>query len=221
MTKFSFYKIILKAALCSGCFFMAACENDVNEVRELGRKKTGVDEGRNIDSYLSMNGKMKAHLTAPLLLRYQGDSAAKAEFPNTLHVDFFNDSMRIESQLRANYGRFLENERKVFLSGNVVAFNIKGDTLYCPELTWDQNTGKFFTNKRVVLSKSHRSSVFIGQEGMDCSQDFSDIHLYKMEPGSYFNIPDSTTGAPPSQPVSTVAPVTPPVPVPVDTTRHK
>ncbi|MBV9989332.1 MAG: LPS export ABC transporter periplasmic protein LptC [Chitinophagaceae bacterium] len=189
------YKNILTAALASGCFFMSACENDVNEVRALGQKKTGVDEGRNIDSYLSMNGRMKAHLTAPLLLRYQGDSASKAEFPNTLHVDFYNDSAKIESKLRADYGRYMENEHKVFLRGNVIAFNVKGDTLYCPELTWDQNTGKFFTDKRVVLSKGHRSSVFIGLHGMDCTQDFSTINLYTMEPGSFFNIPDSTKGA--------------------------
>jgi LPS export ABC transporter protein LptC len=187
-----FHKKILIAALASGCFFMSACENDVNEVRALGVKKTGVDEGRNINSYLSMNGRMKAHLTAPILLRYQGDSASKAEFPNTLHVDFYNDSTKIESKLRADYGRYMENERKVFLRGNVVAFNVKGDTLYCPELTWDQNSGKFYTDKRVVLSKGHRSSVFIGKNGMDCTQDFATINLYTMEPGSYFNIPDST-----------------------------
>jgi hypothetical protein len=82
------HKNILRAAVITGCFFMCACENDVNEVKELGKRKPSIDEGRNIDSYLSMNGKMRAHLTAPLLLRYQGDSAKKAEFPNSLHVDF-------------------------------------------------------------------------------------------------------------------------------------
>ena len=38
------HNIILKAALITGCFFMCACENDVNEVRELGKKKLGVEE---------------------------------------------------------------------------------------------------------------------------------------------------------------------------------
>src|SRR5258708_3149309 len=93
------HKKLITAAILTGCFFMFACENDVNEVRELGRKKPGIEEGKNISSFLSMNGKMRAHLTAPLLLRYQGDSARKAEFPNTLHVDFYNDTAKIESQL--------------------------------------------------------------------------------------------------------------------------
>jgi LPS export ABC transporter protein LptC len=193
MTNQPNYKKILLAAVISGCFFMYGCENDVNAVRELGRKKAGVDEGRNIESYLSMNGKMKARLTAPVVLRYQGDSVAKAEFPNSLHVDFFNDTLKIESQLRADYGRYLENDKKVFLRDNVVAFNIKGDTLFCSELYWDQNEGKFHTDKKVIVSKSFRSSLFIGLEGMTCNQDLTDIRLFKMQPGSFFNLPDSAT----------------------------
>ncbi len=188
------YKKIFTAAVIAGCFFMYGCENDVNEVRELGRKKASIDEGKGIDSYLSMNGKMRAHLTAPLLLRYQGDSAKKSEFPKSLHVDFFNDSLKIESQLNARYGRYLENDNKVFLKDNVVAFNIKGDTLFCEELYWDQNQQKFYTDKKVILSKNFRNSYFIGLDGMTCNQDLSDLHLYKMDRGTFFTLPpDSTT----------------------------
>lgn len=198
MTNTTTYKK-LWAALLSGCFFMYACENDMTVVREMGNRKAGVDEGKNIDSYLSVNGKMKAHLTAPLVLRYQGDSASKAEFPNSLHVDFYSDSAgtQKESELRADYGRFLENEKKVYLRGNVVAFNFKGDTLFCPELHWDQNTGKFYTDKRVVFSKAYRSNLFIGEKGMTCEQDFSMVTLFESHQG-YFTMPDSTAGASPS-----------------------
>lgn len=185
------------AAVITGCFFMWACENDMNVVRDLGRKKASIEEGRNIEIFLSMNGKMRARLTAPLLLRYQGDSAQKAEFPNSLHVDFFNDSVKIESQLNAKYGRYLENENKVFLRDNVVAFNIKGDTLFCEELYWDQTLEKFYTDKKVTISKDFRRSLFIGLNGMTCKQDLSGLILYNVSnTGSYTIIPDSTAVAP-------------------------
>ena len=71
------------AAIFFGCFFMLACENDVNVVKELGTKTTSIEEGIQIESYLSNEGKISAKLTAPLLLRYQGDSARKAEFPKS------------------------------------------------------------------------------------------------------------------------------------------
>lgn len=208
------HKKTVMATVTAICFFMFGCENDVNEVRELGKKKPSIEEGKNISSYLSMNGKMRAHLTAPLLLRYQGDSARKAEFPNSLHVDFFNDSMKIESQLNAKYGRYLENENKVFLRDNVVVFNIKGDTLFCEELYWDQNTQKLFTDKKVILSKNYRHTLIQGQDGMTANQDLSDISFFNIQPNSYSFIPDSTS--------SGTTTTTAPTPLPAaDSTKKK
>lgn len=180
------------AAIFIGCFFMLGCENDVEEVRELGRKRPGIDEGKKINSYLSVNGKMRAHLTAPLLLRFQGDSARKAEFPKSLHVDFYNDSMKVQSQLNAKYGRYLENDAKVFLRDSVIVFNIKGDTLFCEELYWDQNTQKLYTDKKVVLSRNYRHTLITGQNGMTANQDLTDINFFKILPNSYSFVPDST-----------------------------
>ena len=193
---------------------MCACENDVNEVRELGKKKPNIEEGKNIDYWLSSNGKMRAHLTAPLLLRIQNDSGRKSELPNTLHVDFYNDSMKVESQLSALYGRYMENENKVFLRDSVVAFNTKGDTLFCKEMYWDQNLQKFYTDKRVVLSKGYGSTYLVGVKGMTCTQDMTQVTLYEMQPGSYFTAHNmdstATTATTPALPITpTVAPAKP------------
>lgn len=192
---------------------MCACENDVNEVREFGKRKTGVEEGKNIDSYLSMDGKMRAHLTAPLLLRYDGDSGRKSEFPNSLHVDFYNDSAKIESQLRARYGRYLENENKVFLKDSVVAFNTKGDTLFCEELYWDQALQKFYTDKKVVYSKDHRRTLITGNHGMTATQDLSSVSFIQIDPSSFVYIQDSTQSS------TTVAPA--PAVTKVDSLKKK
>lgn len=191
------------AAMLTGCFFIYACENDLNEVRELGRKKPGIEEGKFIDSYLSMNGKMRAHLTAPQMLRYQGDSALKTEFPKSLHVDFYNDSTKIESQLNARYGRYLESDNKVYLRDSVVVFNIKGDTLFCEELWWDQNLQKFYTDKRVVYSRNYRHTLVIGLNGMTAKQDLSDITFFKIEPKSFSYISDSSSATTTTTPITT------------------
>ena len=186
---------------------MCACENDVNEVRELGRKRQNIEEGKNIESYLSMNGKMRAHLTAPLLLRYV-DSGNLAEFPKSLHVDFYNDSAKVESQLRALFGRYKETENKVYLRDSVVVFNTKGDTVFCEDLYWDQAAQKFYTDKKVTWSRSYRQKGLItGIDGMTATQDLSSISLFKIDPNSYYYVPDSTqssTTAPPPAPPTVV-----------------
>jgi LPS export ABC transporter protein LptC len=199
-----FHKKLIKAALLTGCFFMCACENDVNEVRELGRRRQNIEEGKNIESYLSMNGKMRAHLTAPLLLRYV-DSGNMAEFPRSLHVDFYNDSAKIESQLRARFGRYKENENKVYLRDSVVVFNTKGDTLFCEDLYWDQTTQKFYTSRKVTMSRNYRKSLITGNNGMTATQDLSTISFFKIDPNSFYYVPDSTqssTTTPPASPAA-------------------
>ncbi len=181
------------AACFVGCFFIWGCENDVNDVKEFGRRAPGIEEGKNIESYISQEGRITAKLTAPLLLRYQGDSLRKAEFPNTLHVDFFDSSMRIESQLFAKYGRYLQNESKVFLRDSVVIFNTKGDTLYSNELYWDQSLGQFYTSTPVTLVQSYPyKQKGRYAKGFRSNQDLTDLTFFDIQPGSFAILPDST-----------------------------
>ncbi len=169
MIKNSKHIFIKMAVFLLGCFFISACENDVKEVRDLGRKRIAVEEGTDIVSYFSEGGVLKAKLTAPLLLRTQQDTQ-KTEFPNTLHVDFYNDSTKIESELFAKYGRYLENQNKVFLKDSVIVFNIKGDTLRSDELYWDQNKQIFYTDKSVQI---HTPTEKLTGTGFTADQAFT------------------------------------------------
>lgn len=188
MIKSSLYThIIIIAALIAGCFFVCSCENDELEVKKLNEKTTGVEEGRQIESYLSQNGKVKAKLMAPLMLRYQKDTA-KVEFPQTLKVDFFDDSTKIESKLFAKYGRYLENENKVYLRDSVVVYNMSGDTLFCKELYWDQQKAIFYTDKNVIIKKPDQKVYGKGLIADQAFQWFTVTHPYN----SYLNIPDSS-----------------------------
>ncbi|WP_297817611.1 LPS export ABC transporter periplasmic protein LptC [Segetibacter sp.] len=175
------------AVITIGCFFVWSCENDIRDVQNLNKKVINVEEARQIESYLSENGKVKAKLTAPLMLSYQKDTP-KIEFPKSLHVDFYNDSTKIESKLSAKYGRYLQNENKVYLRDSVVVFNMKGDTLLCKELYWDQARAVFYSDKKVIIRKP--DSKIYG-EGMIADQNFKWFTITKPH-NSYLNIPDSS-----------------------------
>lgn len=151
------------------CLLLWGCENDISDIRALTDKRISVEEGVNIESYLSQQAKVKAKLTAPLMKRFLSDTPY-VEFPKTLHVDFYNDSLKIESQLNARYGKYKESEHRVLLKDSVVIFNIKGDTLYCQELWWDQQTQKFYTDKPVRI---HQPDKIIYGKGLEAAQNFS------------------------------------------------
>ena len=105
----------LAVALLSSCFFMMACENNVNEVQALGSRIGGIDVGKDVSIFISTDGKMTAKLMAPLMNKYLLDSGKMIEFPASLKVDFYKDSLVVESKLTANYANYIEAENKVFL----------------------------------------------------------------------------------------------------------
>lgn len=95
MTNSNAPKILkLAVAFVSSCFFMAACENDVDAVKALGAKVGGIDVGKDVAIYVSNNGKLGAKLTAPLMNRYLLDSSKMIEFPTSIHVDFSKTAIK-------------------------------------------------------------------------------------------------------------------------------
>ncbi len=189
-----FYKNTkLAVALLSSCFFMLSCENNVNDVQALSARIGGIDVGKDVSIFISNDGKMTAKLMAPLMRKYLLDSGRMVEFPNTLKVDFYKDSLHIESKLSADYANYKEEENKVFLKDNVIVYNVLGDTLWCKEMIWDQNTNKFTTDKEVIV-KQHNPIAKIYGKGFEANQDLSDIHIFKPQSNSFAILSDSSSG---------------------------
>lgn len=142
----------------------------MQEVQDLGRKKVSVEEAIGVTSYLSQNALMKAKLTAPRMLRTNADTQV-TEFPNSLQVEFYNDSTKPESHLFAKYGRYLQYESKVYLRDSVIVYNyVTHDTLRTDELYWDQDEEKFYTDKQVQI---RTPSEKLNGSGLTADQSFS------------------------------------------------
>jgi len=131
-----------------------------------------VETGKTIESYLSEQGVVKAKLTAPLMYRYEADTVY-AEFPKSLHVDFYNDSSQIETRLDSKHGKYFETLNKVYLWDSVVVINVKGDTLKSNDLWWDQNRKLFYTENYAEY-RTRDKQIFPGR-GLEASQDFKSI----------------------------------------------
>jgi LPS export ABC transporter protein LptC len=192
MTNLNAYIYLKLAVACvSSCIFFTACENNVNEVKALGSKSGGIDVGKNVAIYISNDGKVTAKLMAPLMNKYLVDSGKMIEFPASLKVDFYKDSLVVESKLTANYANYIETENKVFLRDNVVVYNILGDTLWSEEMYWDQNTNSFHTDKDVIV-KQHKPIAKIYGKGFEANQNLTDIHIFKPQSNSFAIISDSS-----------------------------
>lgn len=167
-----YYVKLIATGLLLTAFLFTGCENDVKKIKDLTEKKVMKEEAIKIEGYLSQEGKMKAKLNAPLMLRVAADTLY-VEFPNTLHVDFYDDSAHIETRLDSRYGKYFENLGKVYLRDSVTVITVKGDTLRSPDLWWDQNTKLFYTDKYAVYHGIGK--VIHGGKGLVATQDLNSI----------------------------------------------
>lgn len=168
----SIKKFSYAAALCIGCCFVCGCENDEKTIDELTKNVVMKEEATNIESFMSQEGKMKARLTAPLMYRVSADTQY-VEFPNRLHVDFYNDSLVRDTWLDCKYGKYYENFNKVYLRDSVVVITLKGDTLKSPDLWWDQNKGIFYTDKYAEYRSKDQQVQ--GHKGLQATQDLKTV----------------------------------------------
>ncbi|HMI79973.1 MAG TPA: LPS export ABC transporter periplasmic protein LptC [Ferruginibacter sp.] len=166
---------------------LSSCNTD-KEISQFNSKSLGIEEIKNADINYTLGGKAKAKLRSPLMLRVQ-ETTPYVEFPKTLHVDFFNENGEVESRLDARYGKYFEQESKVFLKDSVKVTNVKGDTLYCNELWWDRSRvgREFYTDKPVRIRK--KMEILDGT-GMESAQDFKNWILFNPSQG-IMRIPNS------------------------------
>ena len=166
---------LINVAFLVSCFFISACENSLDDINRVTAKGVGVETAKGVTIIYTIGSKTKSRITAPLMLRHQ-EAVPYIEFTKTIHADFFDDSLRIESTMDAHYAKYNESESKVFLKDSVVVINTKGDTLYCKELYWDRKrTGEeFYTDKPVRIRT--RTEILDG-DGLDAPQDFHNWHL--------------------------------------------
>lgn len=167
----------MTAAFLTGCIFLYACENNEAVVNNLNKKKSlSVEEAHNVVINYTLGGRIKTILKAPLMLRVQ-DTTVYVEFPRTLTSDFYNENGAPESKLKAQYGKYKENESIIYLRDSVIVINFaKGDTLYCDELYWDRNRhgSEFYTDKPVRIRT--RTQIINGK-GMEAPQDFKNYYI--------------------------------------------
>lgn len=169
--------IKLIAAFFIGCFFLLSC-NLEEEQKKMNKAAVDRDEAINIRINYTIGGKRKAVLTSPLMYRIINENMV--EFPNTIHVDFYNEETgELDSKMDARYAKYQDGKNTVLLKDSVRVINTKGDTLYCRTLYWDRSKTdhEFYTDDTVRI---RRKMEVINGVGMDAKQDFKEWNIFNL-----------------------------------------
>lgn len=130
-----------------GLLVCSSCVNDLKKVRALSEKGLSVEVARGVKTYYyGPNGNLKGILSSPVLYRYLRDTPYML-LDSGLKVDFYNDSLQLQSILTAKKGWYYEKTNDIVVRDSVVVVTVEGRRLLTDELYWDPKKQQFYTDK--------------------------------------------------------------------------
>ncbi len=150
---------------------ITSCRNEMEDIHALVTKTVmQEDVAHDVTILYSEDGQVKARLYSIEFIRNEMSRPPYTDMKKGLKVEFFNDSMLIESTLTARYARYYEQQGNVLIRDSVVVINKKGDMLKTEELIWNQDIQKFYTEKPVAITTATQT---MWGDGLEANQDFS------------------------------------------------
>lgn len=143
--------VLFGALLGMAC--LLGCENDLSKVNTISSKllEVSVETSRGIHVTYSDSAKVKAVMSSPLLLTYQTEEPYQL-MPEGLYVEFYDDSMKIESTLSAKYGRRDLEKKTMEVRDSVVVLSADGRTLETERLVWEEEGDRIYTDRFVKMT---------------------------------------------------------------------
>lgn len=147
------------------------CKNDPKEINALVTKGAQQeDKAEDVTILYSDNGHVKMKLYAKEFVKNDVAKPPYTEMRRGLKVEFFDDSLNVESTLNARYARYYEKQNNILIRDSIVIVNKKGEKLNTEELVWNQSAKKLFTQKFVKITTP--TQVMYG-DGLEANEDFT------------------------------------------------
>ena len=124
----------------------------------------------------SDSGMVQVKLLAPLIKQYTKVERPYLEFPEGIHIFFFNEKLEYSSELKADYAIYHTEDKFWLAKGNVIAENYeKKEKLNTEELYWDEKTKKVYSNSFSRIE--NQDGTFYGQQGFEANQKLTNWKL--------------------------------------------
>ena len=130
----------------------------------------------NVELFYTEDTQVKVKMTSPLLYEFE---SGDREFPDGIYLEFYDETGKLESTLRANEAYYFKKEHQWRGRGKVEVKNMeKNEQLNTEELFWKPADEKIFTDKFVTIRQ--QTDVIYGQ-GLEAKQDMSDYVIKRPE----------------------------------------
>lgn len=181
MTTRCFHKIFTvkpQGLLLVVCFILlSACTNDIKKLPPDAKNKDFEnDRAVDVTFIRSEKGQTKAKLHTNEFVKNDNANPPYVDMLKGLKVDFYDDSLKVESTLTARTARYYTRSGNIIVRDSVVVINRRGEKLQTEELIYNQSLERFYTEKFVRITTGDQITY---GEGMEANQDFTWFRIHK------------------------------------------
>ncbi|WP_222166537.1 LPS export ABC transporter periplasmic protein LptC [Edaphocola aurantiacus] len=155
----------------------AGCKEDsISQSNKMVTKEEMlIDRADSVTVILSKEGHTKARLRTKEFIQNEEAKPPYLDMNKGLKVEFYNDSMKVESVLTAKTARFYTQSSNILVQDSVLVVNDKGEQLKTQQMVWNNDLQKFYTQKPVQIIRG--TSITYGT-GLEANRDFSWIRIF-------------------------------------------
>lgn len=157
-----------------------SCENNTKKTSHKNKitQKIPMGETQNFQLIYTDSTRVRAILTSEKNKDFSNQKFPFTEFPNGLHITFFNNDNE-QSSLKAKYGIYYLPTQMVLLKDSVELVTHEGKTLQTELLYWNEKENWVFTDRPFIFTDTIQNSITKGI-GMDFDRNFKTLKAHKI-----------------------------------------
>ncbi|MBQ7631989.1 MAG: LPS export ABC transporter periplasmic protein LptC [Paludibacteraceae bacterium] len=174
--------LVLLAMVFSACHKSPplAQSGETRERKELPSMVTD-----SVMTLISDSGVTRYRIEAPKWLIFDRTEPPCQEFPQGIYMEQFDEELKVQASLKADYAYYNETAQEWLLRGNVHALNRKGEQFDTPELRWSQHDHRVYSDTTIHIT---REKSIIQGVGFESNEEMSKYTI--LRPSGVFPIKD-------------------------------
>ena len=129
-----------------------------------------------VSTYVSDSGYTRYHITAPLWIMYEEADTPYWTFPDGMYLEKYDDNMNTDATFRTDSATYFSSRKIWRFDGNVNMRNTDGDRFATPQLFWDQNTRRVYSDSFMHIVRSERIIEGYGFESNEAMTEYTVLH---------------------------------------------
>lgn len=186
LKRFRIWEVTFFSFIVLLTMLLGSCENEISKIKTVtSTEDLPAITAEGFEMLVSDSSVIRSKMQTPLLIKHDNEKDPYIEFPKGVKIVEYDAKMNVISSITAQYAKNFTGEDRWEAKNNVIAVNLKGDTLKTEYLVWDTKNKKIYSDQFVKIIQ--KDQVYTGI-GFESNQDFTSYHIKNLKGNMYVNV---------------------------------